>query len=67
MIGGLKKKIIFGALAVADAVLLGKVVTLLHRVINGKAHETVADAIIKENTVHAGKMGSKSKEASKDA
>ncbi len=52
MMGGLKKKIIFGALAVADTVLLGTVVNLVHRVINGKAHETVADAIIKENTIH---------------
>lgn len=51
MIGGLKKKVICGALAVADAVLLGKVVTLARRVIKGKAHEKVVDAIIKENTV----------------
>ena len=51
MIGGLKKKVICGALAVADAVLLGKVVTLARRVIKGKAHEKVVDAIIKENKV----------------
>ena len=67
MMGGLKKKIIFGALAVADTVLLGTVVTLVHRVINGKAHETVADAIIKENTIHAGKRGAESIEAGRDA
>ena len=49
MIGVLKKKAIFGVLAVADAVLLGTVVTLARRVIKGKAQEEVVDAIINNN------------------
>ncbi len=49
MIGGLKRKAVFGTLAVLDAVLLGSVVTLARHILKKKAHEEVVDAIIKEN------------------
>ena len=51
MIGSLKRKAIFGSLAVLNAVLLGTAVTLASRIVKKKAQEEVVDAIIKENEV----------------
>ena len=54
MNGVLKKKKALLAFALADAVLLGTVVTKAKRFIKGKAHEKVIDVVIKDNKRRTG-------------
>ena len=49
MIGKLKNKALFGALAILDTALLGTSVALAKRIMKKIAHQEVVNAIIKEN------------------